>query len=226
MAEILTHGVVIAIEGIDCAGKLTQCELLRAWLESHLGRVVFWSEPNDTTSLIGKQIRAMLNREMERESDPVEFQRMYVIDRAQSVFCFLRPNIKAGVITLLDRYALSTIAYGMLSGFPAEVFIQLHRNVLGPSMVWPDLSVIIDISADTAIERLKERAKNTDGPKAGRQADFFERADHLARVRENYLVLAKRTDIGGVAVVNGEQSAEAVFETIKKVIEPLLHIRA
>lgn len=219
----LTRGFLITIEGIDGSGKDTQFWKVHEWLDRTVGFVHHWMEPNDQSSLVGQRIRAMLRDEIPIEPDPYTFQRMYAVDRAQSIFCFMRPALSMKHTVLLQRYALSTIAYGMLSGRSAEDFIQLHRDVCGEVMVWPDITIVIDVPARVGLERIARRRRESglDVPN-----EFFERADKLARVRECYLELARRTDIGGVAVVNGGGSPEEVFAAVRIVIEPQLPLKS
>lgn len=201
----------IAFEGIDGAGKNTQLAKTRTWLRRIGMPVRYSSEPNDGTNPIGQYIRAVLTHELAKPADPVEFQRMFVIDRAQDIFCLIRPAVESGYMYLIERYALSTIAYGMLSGLGPEVFIRLHEDVLGPSMVWPDLSVIVDVEPEEAIRRL-----NTSG--ANRQ--LFERLDFLTRVQKHYLELAEHSFfVGRVCVVNGGQPEDDVFKDIQQLIQ-------
>ncbi|MBI2023812.1 dTMP kinase [Candidatus Giovannonibacteria bacterium] len=204
---------LIAFEGIDGSGKGTQAMKLREWLEVQTKKSVGgWTEPNDESSLIAKTIRAVLAKEI-KIADPFEFQRMYVIDRAQNIFSHLVQNKDNHEYKVTERFALSTIAYGMLTGRPAEDFINLHREVLGPSMVWPDLTILIDVQADTAISRINSRRDME-----GRAKESFEKKNFLEKVRENYLSLAKRNDIGKITVVNGERPQEEVFEDVKKAV--------
>lgn len=217
----LTRGFLITIEGIDGSGKDTQFHKLRSWLEGMLNdEIAFWSEPDDESPM-GALIRDMLTGRIPVEPDPFEFQRMFVIDRALNIFRRMKPCMQNRRLVLLERYAFSTVAYGMLSKRPPEDFIKLHYDVIGPSMVWPDTTIVLNVSAKTGLERIAERRKGS-GLEVPNQ--FFERGDKLSRVREFYLKVAERTDIGGIAVVNGEQSPDAVFEEIKKIIEPRLPV--
>lgn len=110
------RGLFVAFEGIDGAGKFTQIHRVMDWLEG-LNYPVGWSsEPNDSLSPMGKHIRSVLKRKIDGPKDPVEFQRMYVLDRGQDTFCFIGPFLAEGGIYLIERHGLSTVAYGMLSG--------------------------------------------------------------------------------------------------------------
>ena len=206
---------LIALEGIDYSGKSTQRSNIEDWLSEELKIPAWgWEEPNDYSD-IGKKIRQMLKKEVPKEPDPFEFQRMYVIDRAQNIFCLLRENFDLGRTTVLARYALSTIAYGMLCGRPADDFVKLHNDVLGPSMFWPDLTIILDIPPEVFEERIRDKNR-----KIGleQKPQHFEKLDVLRQVRENYLAAAKRNDVGPVVVIDGTPTEEEVFERLKAII--------
>ncbi len=203
---------LIVFEGIDGCGKFTQATLLKQWLEGKGKKVGNWTEPNGV-SLIGKLIRDYLNKKTLLEVDPHEFQRMFVIDRAQNIFSHLVHNEGGHDYKVVERFALSTIAFGMLSGRPAEDFIKLHTDILGPSMIWPDLTVILDVSADTAISRINLRRRD-----GGKAIESFEKKKIQEKVRENYLALTKRNDIGKIVVLDGERPPEKIFEDAKREI--------
>lgn len=206
-------GLLIAFEGIDGAGKFTQLSKTKEWLESLGSSVASSSEPNDASPM-GKTIRKMLQHEEPMPEDPVEFQRMYIIDRAQDIFARVNPFIRYGGIYLIERFAFSNIAYGMLSGKPAQFFIDLHKSVLGPSMLWPHLTVIIDVSGK---EGAKRRAETT-----GR-LEYFEKENLLENVRKNFLEIARLPEFSPrIVVIDGEREPETVFEDVKKAIERIL----
>ncbi len=204
-------GCFIAFEGIDYCGKFTQLRKVKSWLENKGYPVSSYSEPNDQSSLIGKRIRQILQHEIPAP-DPFEFQRMFVIDRAQNLLCFLRPLLEGGSVVLLERYALSTLAFGMPHR-PAEDFIELHRQIIGPNMRWPDLNLVIDISPEESNRRIFSR---------GERPQLFEKLEKLRVVRQNYIELSKRNDVGRIVIVNGEKTQEEVFANILPIITEIV----
>jgi thymidylate kinase len=66
----------------------------------------------------------------------------------------------------------------------------------------------IDISPDTAIERLSSRSKTP--------VEIYERKEFLERVRENYMALAKEF---GFTIIDGERSPEEIHEDIVRRLE-------
>lgn len=205
-------GYFIAFEGIDCCGKQTQLERVSAWLEAKGYLVWTGAEPNDVASPMGMRIRKILQGNLP-VPPPLDLQRMFVIDRAQDVCCFIQPALERGWIVLMERFALSTVAYGMLTGKPADAFVQLHHDILGPLMRWPDLTILLDIPSEVALERHRAR---------GGSNELCERAAVLEKVRVNYAQAANHSHVGNVEVVDGAQSPDAVFVDIQEIIEPRL----
>jgi len=204
---------LIAFEGIDGSGKFTQLIRTKEWLMEQNIFVVHSSEPNDQSSPMGDHIRKILKGSKPHPGDPVEFQRMYVIDRAQDIFCFIRPALQEGEVYLIERYAFSTMAYGMLSG-PMETFFELHTSILGNSMIWPDMTIILDIPGE---EGAKRRGKLPGNPQ------FFEKAELLEKVRQNYLEIAHHSIFrNSIVIINGSQPEEEVFQNVKSVMKSFL----
>lgn len=205
-------GLFIALEGIDYSGKTTQSKNLRTWLGAELGNrnVRLLAEP--TGLPIGQKIRRILSGAEEAPPSPLEFQRLFVLDRAQDIHCFIRPGLEKGHIEIRDRYALSTIAYGMLNG-TYEEYSRLHYDVIGPGMCWPNITFLIDVPAEVALERIDS---------GGISPQFFEKKEKLQRVRNNYLTLANRRWYGAIRVIDGTCPQSEVFKEIKSHIIPYL----
>ncbi len=205
----------IAFEGIDKSGKGTQSRIAAERLKGAWGTVVHFSEPNDRESLIGRHIRKILKRE-EPMPPMMDLQRLYVLDRAQDTVSTVLPALARGVPVVAERFALSTIAYGMLNG-SMEQFVALHREVLGPWLRWPDHTIIIDISAELAMERLSREQATP---------QYFEKLERLQQARANYNVLARLSSGWApamlVTVVDGEGTPDEVSERIASVLAPYL----
>lgn len=72
-------------------------------------------------------------------------------------------------------------------------------------MRWPDLTFLIDITAEEAIKRQGRDGSNP---------QFFEKLKKLDRVRKHYDILMDRKDLGPVIRINGQRGAESVFHSI------------
>lgn len=201
----------ISLEGLDKAGKRTQMERLAQWLISRGHSVLKLSEPNDENP-IGQQIRRILKKELPMP-EMMEFQRLYVLDRATDILGRINPALEQGKIVIAERYAHSTLAYGMLSR-PVEDFVQLHREVIGSWMRWPDVTYLIDISPSEAMRRLNVQ---------GETPQLFEKKEKLERIQLNYHRLAcKAMGLGTVVIIDGNRSEREVFESIKEDLRVVL----
>lgn len=210
----MEKGVFIVFEGIDGYGKKTQLDLVRRWLW-RIGRpVVYGSEPNELISPLGRYIKSILKGKIDSKPSAFDLQRMFTLDRAQDLICFIKPALKEREAVLLGRFIHSTLAYGMLEG-NVKIYLRLQHDILGSFFVLPDLTFIIDISGAEALQRLSA---------SPRQAEYFEKEKILEQVRQNYLALAQRDDLGEVAVINGKRPQEKVFEDIKGIIRQRFEI--
>jgi dTMP kinase len=209
--------IFIAFEGIDGSGKYTQAIKIKNFYENLNYIVGFSSEPNDNEfggSPLGKTIRKMLKGELKKPAHPLEFQRIYVADRFQDSVSFITPflegdeNPRAYVI---ERFKMSTFAYGMLSGASPEIIAEMHNAVGGTLIPEPDAYIFIDISAEEAMKRIEVR---------GAQKEHFEKKEFLEKIRNNYLSLSTSKYFSDTAIlINGEQTQENVFEDVKKALK-------
>lgn len=196
---------LVTLEGIDGAGKYTQLRLLHNWTEKALkGPTTWFSEPNERNEF-GRLIYRILRKEAPVTID-FESQRLFVLDRAEDVFTFLLDGLGKGYYIFAERFWLSTIAYGMLNGKGAEHYIDLHYQIIGPSMPIPDLTILLDISASEAVRRIAGRSLGAE--------HVFEKEETLRQARENYLKLSRRGDLGHICVVDGSGSKQHVFERV------------
>ena len=95
------------IEGIDGAGKTTQCERLTAELAAEGWDVERLVEPS--RGPYGRRIRE-LARSGREDLDPAEELELFLRDREENVRENIQPALDRGAIVLMDRYYYSTIA--------------------------------------------------------------------------------------------------------------------
>lgn len=145
------HKRFIVLEGIDRCGKDTQMQLLESRLQREGYIVHSGNEPSFDTP-IGLVIRKILDQKT-KAPDMRVLQRLFVLQRAEDVACFILSQLFNGNnggkkhIVLRSRFAMSTFAYGMSTGLPASFFEKLHRDILGPFWIRPGLNILIDVSA-------------------------------------------------------------------------------
>ncbi len=138
-------GILIAVEGIDGAGKTTQVQLLTAALREAGEPVTTSREPTD--GVWGRRIKdSAKNGRLSLEDELLAF----IKDRQEHVARVIGPALAAEGIVILDRYFYSTIAYQGARGADPTV-LKHQMEEFAPV---PDLVFILDIEARSAIERI------------------------------------------------------------------------
>ncbi|MFO0603809.1 MAG: dTMP kinase [Polyangiales bacterium] len=155
-------GALVAIEGIDGAGKTTQSRRLAEALAADGYEVVRTHEPTDGPW--GRRIRA--SGETGRLSPREEFE-AFLEDRREHVRDLLAPSLEAGRVVLVDRYYFSSMAYQGARGLDPAV-IRAENERVAPR---PDLLVILEIEPAAGVARVNARGKG----------NLFEREDDLRR---------------------------------------------
>ena len=164
----MKHGGFIVLEGIDGAGKTTQCASLAEWLGGRGRDVVRTSEPTDGPW--GRRYRDWASGSFEASAE--EVLGFFVEDRREHVRDVIRPALEAGSWVVCDRYVASTRAYQAAAGLDRAL---LDRALDEPGTPRPDLTLWLRLEVDRGLARL-----------AGEARERFERAEFLARVDAEY----------------------------------------
>lgn len=166
-------------EGIDGAGKTTQCRLLAEALQKDGHRVVAVREPGGTA--LGEQLRCLLLSGEGISIAPAAELFLFLAARAQLASEQILPALAGGQVVLADRFTASTCAYqGYGRHLPLDVLEK--AAYLASSGLTPRRQFLLDMAPARALERL------------GPQRDRLERQGEsfLAAVRQGYLELAAR----------------------------------
>ena len=164
-------GKLIAVEGIDQAGKQTVCSWLTGALRASGVSTEQAGFPDYATPL-GHEITAFLSGQ---RAYPVEArQLLYAANRWERA-AELRAWLAEGRAVVLDRYIASGVAYGAAQGLDMAWMLSVERG-LPPA----DLTILLDITPDVSLAR-KTTARDA----------YEARLDLLARAREAYLTLAR-----------------------------------
>ncbi len=192
--------MLIALEGLDQAGKETQAQLLRDGLREGGRRARVESFPDYGTS-IGEEIARALQGE--RDYGPDVMQLLYVANRHERKADLVR-WLEAGIIVVCDRYVASSVAYGEAQGLDVEWLTEMQR-FLPP----PDVTVLLDIPPELA---------------ATRKAVGLDRYERdvalLTRVRASYLRQAEQD--GWIRVDGSRGKAEVADDIMAALAERLL----
>ena len=166
-------GFLIAIEGIDGAGKSTLAEALRERLQARKLSVVRTKEP--TAGQWGQLLRdSALTGRLSLEEEVETF----IKDRQEHVETVINPALREGKVVIIDRYYFSTMAYQGARGLnPAD--LMKRNEEFAPE---PDLLVVLDVDPEAGLKRVGNR---------GDKANHFEKADALVKAREIFNGLKK-----------------------------------
>ena len=197
----------IVFEGGDGSGKTTQARSLLQRLRRRGLDAVLTHEPGGTH--LGQALRRLVKSEP--SVSPISELFLFEAARAQLVGNVIRPALAEGRIVVADRYVASTVAYQAYARELDRYLVdRLNREATGGLM--PDLTVLLDLSVDTALSRI-ERTGNDNFDQAPRE---FHR-----RVREGYRAQAEANPDKWL-VLDGTRSKRDLGRLIWGKIQPLL----
>lgn len=196
-------GLFISLDGVDGAGKSTQCRLLADWLRASGRDVVVCHDPGGTE--LGQKLRAILLHERGSMTLAAEAL-LFMASRAELVAEVIRPALAAEKIVICDRFLLANVVY------------QGHAGGLDPEQLWsaglfatggmePDLTFVLDLPLDTAFARRKTGSDRLES----RGLDYF------ARVREGFLAEARRRP-ERIRIVDASAAADAVQARLREIL--------
>jgi dTMP kinase len=197
-------GLLISFEGSEGCGKSTQIRLLVEKLQAEGSAVLQLREPGGTA--IGESIRHLLQHakegaEMTHESELL----LFAASRAQLVRQCIRPALEAGTTVILDRFLDSTTVYqGIARGLPMEAVAAINRFAVDGTL--PHLTVVLDMNARTAWERIQASGRALDRIES-QPLEFFE------KVRQGYLHLAVEQP-QRMVVLDASAPAEVIAEQV------------
>ncbi|MEM6546810.1 MAG: dTMP kinase [Pseudomonadota bacterium] len=155
----MPHGLFITLDGIDGTGKSTQAERLATrLLETDKRPVVLTREPGGSAG--AEAIRQLLVTGEPGRWSPITEALLFTAARRDHVERIIQPALGRGEIVICDRFIDSTRAYqGVHDTVEAELVDGLHRLSIG---LEPDLTLILDLSAEIALSRTGTRQSPED----------------------------------------------------------------
>lgn len=184
----------IVFEGIDGAGKSTQINLLKDWLEQNGFDVETVVEPTD--SEVGKLIRKILQRP-DATTDRIQ-KTLGLLFAADRMLIMDKLNDDSKVI-LSDRSFISSLAYQE----PAEWIEQINKYAKEP-----DLVLLLDVDVKTSVNRCSKE-------------DEFENEEFLSKVKANYLDLISNFNH---EIIDASTGVNKVSTDIKKAVAQYMGI--
>ena len=181
---IANQGCFITFEGPECAGKSTQIKMLRKYCREHGIKHIVTREPGGTD--LGEQLRQIVKHHQGDApvSDMTEVL-LFAASRAQHVNEKIIPSLAAGYLVICDRFMDSTTAYqGYARGLNMDFINLLNTYAVGKCL--PDLTFLLDISAEQSLERSSQREETL----FVEDRIESEKIDFHQKVREGFLKIA------------------------------------
>jgi dTMP kinase len=199
----------ITFEGGEGSGKSVQAKALYRRLLKLAIPAILTHEPGGTP--FGKRLGRWLKWAQGADIPPLVELLLFNASRAQLVAEVIQPSLDKRKVVISDRYADSTTAY---QGYGRGLDLQMVRatNNAATQGLKPDLTVLLDMSAEDGLARKK-----------GREKDRFEQEDLVfhQRVRQGYLKLAAN-EPGRWLVVDATQSKQKIAGIIWEKVRQLL----
>lgn len=194
--------MIIAIEGIDKAGKQTQTEKLCKTLKQHKSSFKIFHFPRYNTS-IGKTIKQHLHMSDNKRSTKRSLQALhclYAANKWEYLYAIQEACQKYDVV-IIDRYLASNIVYGVANGLDKK-----WLNNLEYGLPKANLTILLDISVEESFKR---------SPTA---RDKFEKnKKFLNKVNDQYHILAKEQNW---KIINAAQQKQDVHKNILDYVLP------
>lgn len=196
------QGIFITFEGPDGAGKTSVIEEIVPRLrDAVMIDVVETREPGGIP--ISEEIRrVILDNDNVMMDDRTEAL-LYAAARRQHLVEKINPALSAGKLVICDRFVDSSLAYqGKGRRIGIDEVAQLNEFVT--EGVTPDLTLYLDIDAETGMKRI------------GRNLNQFDRLENEGiefhqRVRHGYLELAQRYP-ERIVTIDAKQTLDQVVE--------------
>lgn len=146
--------MLIAICGIDGAGKSTQIEMLKEDLEKNGNNVYLTKQPTDFYRKYDR-LSTYKNRCM-LDTDFLIREELSLLSAADKLrhYQLIKTYIENGIV-LSDRYVYSAYAYFFARGLNID-----WLKAINSYLPLPDITICIDLDVHTAMERVCDRDKD------------------------------------------------------------------
>lgn len=204
------RGLFIVFEGIDGAGKTTQINNLKEYLESKGRKVHITAEP--TGFATGVLIRRALSGEIKKSE--CEMAALFVVDRINhntDAECGIEKMLADGYDVLCDRYYYSSLAY---QGSATDFEWVKTMNLSCPEIRVPDACVFLDLTPQESLARItRDRDK----------IEIYETEEKLTAVRNKFHnVFEMLRDRERIFIVSSAGTIESVANDIRACVDTLL----
>ncbi|KAL2010577.1 hypothetical protein VTN00DRAFT_6384 [Thermoascus crustaceus] len=195
------RGALIVVEGLDRAGKSSQCELLLRDLRD-LGHQVKYIRFPDRSTQIGKLIDAYLRGESQLDDHSIHL--LFSANRWE-VAPHIQECIAKGITVIVDRYSYSGAVYSAAKANPNLSLQWAWQPEVG--LPRPDICLFLSISPQEAAKR------------GGYGLERYETDTMQKRVRELFHSLLEMPHNDEICVIDAGRSVDEVHNDM---LEPVL----
>ncbi|MDP6222692.1 MAG: dTMP kinase [Candidatus Micropelagos thuwalensis] len=210
--SVKNPGRFITLEGGEGAGKSTQIQVIKDYLQFRGNDVVVTREPGGTSE--GQEIRNLLVSGDKDKWSPLSETLLILADRAAHLERVIRPALAEGKYVVCDRFFDSTKAYqGVAGGLGLDVILNLQQPVLGTTL--PDVTLLLDIDPEKGLRRAQER---------GGELRFESKTLAYHRILRNAFLDFAAQEPDRIFVIDADRDVEAVSADILSVLDERLNV--
>ncbi|KAI9850966.1 MAG: Thymidylate kinase [Thelocarpon superellum] len=194
------RGALIVVEGLDRAGKSTQCGLLVKNLEAR-GHDVRYVKFPDRSTPTGTIINQYLTGQAQQDDHVIHL--LFAANRWEAA-ARITSDIAAGTTVIVDRYCYSGCVYSAAKDIPGIDLEWARWPDVG--LPRPDVCIFLELSADTAAAR------------AGFGGERYENQAMQARVRALFYELRTVYEKDIFHVIDGGESRDTVEDNVLQAV--------
>jgi dTMP kinase len=214
----MREGLFIVIEGVDGAGTTTQVAQLAAALR---GRVAVRETREPTVGPVGALLRLAINGRLVTPGALgvhapgwKTLALMFAADRVDHIEAEIAPLLAEGVCVISDRYYHSSVAYQSRNADAGPEAIGWIREINRHARR-PDLTIVLDVSAETSAERRRLRGG----------VDLFDDEALQRELVEFYASLERHFPGERIVHVDAEVPLDRVAANVLILVEQMLAAR-
>jgi len=200
---VLSKGVLIALEGIDGAGKTTMVSRLKEHFTRLHYKVSTFKEP--TNGKFGQKIRKLSDGGRE-DTTPIGEMELFLFDRKENCEKNVKPALDRNELVIMDRYYYSSIAYQGSRGLDLRLIQKENEKIA----IKPDIVIILDCAVNIGLARIEFIR--------GDIPNHFEKEEHLEKAR----TIFNQMQAPYIQIIDSSLTEDRVFEHVKHIVTGIL----
>lgn len=199
----------ITLEGPEGSGKSSVMSVIYEKLISENYQIVKTREPGGTE--IGEQIRNVILDKNNTSMDIRTECLLFAASRRQHLVEKIWPSLKENKLVFCDRYLDSSLSYqGFARGLGIEEVLEV--NLFATENTYPNLTLLFDLDPEIGLNRIAKNAEREVNRLDKEKLDFHK------KVREGYLILAKKFP-ERIKIIDASKSFNEVVDQTYKIIK-------